>query len=167
MFNFNLPLRTLQLILAIIALGLNSHVTSWYLHHTRPSTTPHAPPYLIVVAILTLLSLPYLFLNPVLAGGTSSKPNGRFFNKWLILALDTLTCLLWFGGFVALAVFERTLILCGPCDVMVAGVVVGALASATFLATAILASLHIMRTRRGPNEQTHARWIGKQESVQI
>lgn len=156
MFNVNLPLRTLQLILAIVALGLNSHgtpyqaplspatqrikeknnkktnislpppVTSWYLHHTRPASTPHAPPYLIAVAILTLLTLPYLILNPVLAGG--SKPNGRFFNKWAIVALDGLTCLLWFGGFVALAAFERTLILCGPCDVMIAGVVVGALA---------------------------------------
>ncbi|KAF6237949.1 hypothetical protein HO173_004150 [Letharia columbiana] len=165
MFNFNLPLRIFQLILAIIALGLNGHVTSWYLHHTHPSTTPSAPPYLVSVGTSTLLTLPYLFLNPVLAGG--NKPNGRFFNKWLILALDSATCLLWFAGFVALAVFHRGLILCGPCDVMVGAVIVGALAWATFLATTLLASLHIMRTRRGSGEQTHAGWVGTQESVQI
>ena len=38
---------------------------------------------------------------------------------------------------------------------------------ATFLATAMLASLHIMRTRRGSGELTHAGWVGKRESVQI
>lgn len=38
---------------------------------------------------------------------------------------------------------------------------------ATFLATTVLASLHIMRTRRGPAQQTHAGWVGKQEPVQI
>lgn len=108
-------------------------MTTWYLHHTHPSTTPSSPPYLVVIATLTLLTLPYLILNPVLAGSSNSnnnnnKPNGRFFNKWLIFTLDTLTCLLWFAGFVALAVFHRGLILCGPCDVMVGGVVVGALA---------------------------------------
>ncbi|CAD6581550.1 MAG: hypothetical protein ASARMPRED_000644 [Alectoria sarmentosa] len=165
MFNFNLPLRSVQLILAIIALGLNGYVTSWYLHHTHPSTTPSSPPYLVFVAIFTLLTLPYLFSNPVLAG--SNKPNGRFFNKWVILALDSLTCLLWFAGYVALAVFHQGLILCGPCDVMVGGVIVGALAWATFLASTVLASLHIMRTRRASSQQTHAGWVGKEESVHI
>ena len=38
---------------------------------------------------------------------------------------------------------------------------------ASFLATTILASLHVMRTRPGSGQQTHVGWIGKQDSVQI
>ncbi|MCJ1451427.1 hypothetical protein MMC28_001764 [Mycoblastus sanguinarius] len=162
MLNLNLPLRIIQLILAIISLGLNSYITSWYIHHTKTHTSPSQAPFLIFTSAFTLLTLPYLFLNPALSHTHEKKPNGPYFNKWAVLALDTLTMLFWFAGFIALADFHGGLIICAGhvCTFMFAGVVVGALAWASFLVSTVLATLHTVRTRGGSESKTHAGWVG-------
>lgn len=164
MLNLNTPLRIIQAILAIVAIALNSYVISWYIQHTRSRSTPNEPPFLIFVGGLSLLVLPYLFLNPALSQTHHNKPSGRYFNKWTVLALDTLTCLFWFAGWIALAVYRHSLIIClgHTCSAMYGGIVVGILAWITFLATTILATLHVIRTRGGGSTgQTHGRWVGK------
>ena len=119
--------------------------------------------YLLVLGSLTVLLLPYLFLNPALAG---RKPT-RFFNKHAILAIDAVLTLAWAGGFIALAVFQHRLILCGGhvCQIMAGGAAVGAIQCASFLATTGLAAVHVMRTRKGEIEgqmqmNTHSGWVG-------
>ena len=79
---------------------------------------------------VTLLALPYLFLNPALSVTHHGRNSGRFFNKYAVLALDGALMIMWFAGFVDLAVFQHRLILCGGhvCQVMIGGSVVGAIA---------------------------------------
>ncbi|KAK0508303.1 hypothetical protein JMJ35_009387 [Cladonia borealis] len=166
MLNLNTPFRTIQGLLAIIALGLNGYVTSWYRAHTHPSTVPNESPFLLFCAAWTLLLLPYLLFNPPLSQtrSTNPKPPSRFFNKHLLLTLDLLTALLWFSGFVALAVFKSRLILClgHVCQVMIGAVAVGVLAWLSFCASSVLAGLHVWRTRRGgEGGQVHGGWVGK------
>ena len=53
---------------------------------------------MVFVSVWTLLVLPYLALAPTFFE--------RFANKFAILALDALTMLFWFSGFIALAVYR-------------------------------------------------------------
>lgn len=74
---------------------------------------------------------------------------------------------LWFAGFIALSTFKHSLILCGGhvCSTMAGAVVVGALAWLVFLATTVLAALHVVRTRGGKGEQNHEGWVGGQQTA--
>ena len=130
MLNLNTPLRSLQLVLALITIGLNGYVSQWYIAHTVTYATPGSTAYLIVVGALTILALPYLFLNPALSQTHHGRQSGRFFNKYAVLAIDAVLCLMWLVGFADLAAFQHRLIICGGhvCQVMVGGIVVGAMA---------------------------------------
>ena len=153
-----------QVTIRKVKANISPTVTSWYIQHTRSRSTPNEPPFLIFVGCWTLLVLPYLFFNPSLSQTHHNKPSGRFFNKWAVLALDTVTCLFWFAGFVALAVYRHSLIIClgHTCSAMYGAIVVGVLAWIAFMATTVLAALHVVRTRSGGSTgQTHGRWIGK------
>ncbi|KAL6720182.1 hypothetical protein ACLMJK_002103 [Lecanora helva] len=173
MFNLNTPLRLFQAALALATLGLSGYITHWYLHHTSPAAVPISTIYLLTVSSLTLLLTPYLLLNPALSlrHHNNPTPPGRFFNKHLILTLDTLLALLWFAGFVALAVFEHGLHICAGhvCDVMIGGVVCGALGMGSFFVTAGLAGAHVLRTRGGDMEVrgNHERWVGQMEARKV
>ncbi|KAG8526244.1 uncharacterized protein KY384_000237 [Bacidia gigantensis] len=131
MLNLNFPLRALQAALAIATLGFNGFVTKWYLEHTKPSICPQAPVLLLVVGALTLLSLPYLTFNaPLQITHANRKSNPRFFNKWIVLALDAVLCILWFASTIRLAVFRSKLVLCGGhvCGYMGWGTALGTVA---------------------------------------
>lgn len=54
---------------------------------------------MVFVPVWTLLVLPYLALAPSFFE--------RFANKFAILALDAVTMLFWFSGFIALAVYRN------------------------------------------------------------
>ncbi|KAL2041677.1 hypothetical protein N7G274_005461 [Stereocaulon virgatum] len=168
MFNLNTPLRIIQAIFAIVTIGLNAYVTHWYTTHTTTHSTPPSPPLLLFTATLTLLTVPYLLLNPALSLTHHNKPPGRFFNKYAVLALDALICLLWFAAWIALAVYRHSLLIClgHTCRVMYGSVVVGILAWLAFLATTTLAALHVLRTRGGSATPTqrHGMWVGKPTS---
>jgi len=166
MINVNTPIRLVQAGLAVVALGLNSYVTSWYHAHTVNSNAPPSVLFMLSVGVLSLLVLPYLFFNPALSQTHHGKSSGRFFNKYIVLALDAFLMILWFAGFVDLAVFQHRLLLCGGhvCQVMAGGSAVGAISWLTFLGTMILALLHIIRTRTGSADKVamtnHATWVG-------
>ena len=149
MINLNTPLRALQASVAIVTLALNgsgrsslieislhsltrSHiVTHWYFTHTHPSICPNAPLFLVFVASFTILALPYLFFNPPLSiTHANRESNPKYFNKWAVLALDTIICILWLAGWIDMAVFRGHLILCGGhvCGFMSWGAAIGAVA---------------------------------------
>ena len=96
-----------------------------------PKSTPNAPIWLLAVAAFTLITLPYLFFNPPLQITHQNRDrNPRFFNKWVVLVLDVVTCIFWFAAFVDLAVFKANLHLCfgHVCGSMGWGAGIGALA---------------------------------------
>lgn len=171
MININTPVRIIQACLAITALGLNGYVTSWYQAHTFGSQAPASVLFALSVGALTLAALPYLFLNPALSITHHGKNSGRFFNKYVVLALDAALMILWFAGFVDLAVFRSRLLLCGGhvCQVMAGGSAIGALSWFSFLTTMILAVLHIVRTRSGDETKVqmtnHSNWVGSKNDA--
>lgn len=82
-------------------------------------------------------------------------------NVFALVAVELLTTLFWFAGFVAYAVFHKNLVnaadyfYLGGCDAIgsicgtvEAAVVFGALEWALFVVTTVLAGLAVMRSRR-------------------
>lgn len=171
MINLNIPLRSLQIVVAIATLAMQGYVADWYIKNTINSVCPQPPIFLIAVAALTLLTMPYLMFNaPLQITHANRTANPKFFNKWAILALDALTCVLWFVGWINLAQFRGRLLLCGGhvCGFMGWGAGVGGVAWLAYLATTVLATLHILRTRGASNSsvtqpQSHHTWVGMQQ----
>jgi hypothetical protein len=87
-FNFTLPLRVAQAVLAILVLGLTAYgVSIW---------SPSEFNFLLFTAIWTFLVLAYLIIAP-----------GRFpdaAHKYGILGAEAITMIFWFAGFIAVAV---------------------------------------------------------------
>lgn len=172
MINLNTPARALQAVFAITTLAINGYVSHWYFAHTHPSICPNAPLFLLFVSSFTLLALPYLFFNPPLSithANRSSNP--KYFNKWVVLALDSIICIFWFAGWLDLAVFRGNLILCGGhvCGFMAWGAGIGAVGWLAFVATTVLATLHVIRTRGAGTSSmsqpsNHGAWVGMQNS---
>lgn len=166
MININTPLRLVQAGLALVDLGLSGYVTSWYHAHTVNSNAPASVLFILSVGVLSILILPYLFFNPALSQTHHGKSSGKYFNKYIVLALDALLMVMWFAAFVDLAVFQHRLLLCGGhvCQVMAGGSAVGAISWLSFLVTMILALLHVVRTRTGSADKVamtnHSTWVG-------
>ncbi|MCJ1483160.1 hypothetical protein MMC06_003327 [Schaereria dolodes] len=101
--NIVLFLRVTQLVFAIIILGLTAYVAHWYNSRTT-AVSPSQINFLIFNALWTLLAVIYLTVTPPYFP--------RLAHKYAIAALDALTMLFWFAGFIALAVFLTGLTLC-------------------------------------------------------
>ena len=115
-----LVFRALQFLFALIVLGLTGHRKSHRPRQTislyQRNADYHSSPFLVAsydyspsqvnfmvfVAVWTMLALIYLGLAP------------RFFSSFAhvhaILALDALTMLFWFAGFIALAVLYHDIV---------------------------------------------------------
>jgi hypothetical protein len=93
-----LPLRAAQLLFAVIILGLMAFVVdSW----SGPYWTwsPDSANFLLFCAVWTILACIYL----ILASHTfAHHPAGH---KFGVLAVEALTTIFWFAGFIALATF--------------------------------------------------------------
>jgi len=146
-FNFMLPLRIAQWILAVLVLALTAYVASWYNTSTL-TASPSQINFLLFCGVWTaILAVPYLTLSP------------RFFptaaHKFGILAAEVVTMLFWFAGFIALAVFLSNLLFCrgNVCRAAQAATAFGALEWVLFSATTIMASIHVVRTRGTNNTQ--------------
>ncbi|UPX18488.1 uncharacterized protein EKO05_0008787 [Ascochyta rabiei] len=117
------PVRGTQVIFAIIVLGLMAYVSSWWTSHWRQSS-PAQVSFLVFVPVWSLLTLIPIFLIPLKFSHLLSSAGIR----WGLVALDALTMLFWFAGFVALAVFLNGRICFGQvCDVARAGAALGGL----------------------------------------
>jgi len=138
-FNFTLPLRVAQALLAILVLGLTAYdVSIW-----SPSDTN----FLLFCSIWTLLAVAYLVITP-----------GRFptaAHKFGILAAEVLTMIFWFAGFIAEAVL-LTDVSChrgSVCRSMQAATVFAAFEWLLFSATTIMSALHCWRTRNSNDQR--------------
>ena len=94
------------------------------------------------------MALAYLTLTPMFMA--------RLSHRVAIVAVEALTMLLWFIGFVALAVYVGNLAICvgHVCRALKAAVVFGAFEWALFLATTILAALEMRGTRTRATKTT-------------
>ncbi|KAK3680954.1 hypothetical protein LTR37_021010 [Vermiconidia calcicola] len=135
-----LSLRIAQIVLAIIVLALTAYVANWwggYWHSMSPSQIN----FLLFDAVWTLLALIYLTLVPWRFSETIAH------HKFAILAVEALTTIFWFAGFVALAVFLSDRVCYGHvCSAAKAAAVFGAFGWVCFAATTAMAVMHVLRT---------------------
>lgn len=88
-----LPLRIAQAVFAfliLILLSYSAHNWSYY-------GTPSQMAFLIFCAVWTLLALVYLVLAPM--------KMQQYAHKYTILAVEAVTMIFWFAGFIAMADF--------------------------------------------------------------
>ncbi|MCJ1224256.1 hypothetical protein MMC12_000900 [Toensbergia leucococca] len=156
-FGFILPLRAAQALFAIIVLGLTAYVADWFndLSYGYNDISPSQVNFLIFTSAWTLLATLYLALSPVYFSA--------FAHKFAILAVDALTMLFWFAGFIALSVWIGDLDLCwgSICNDLKAAAVFAAFEWLLFAATTVLAAMHVFSTRGtsstkpAPNMEVH------------
>jgi len=153
-FNFTLPLRVAQALLAILVLGLTAYVVSNW-NGPYGAGSPTEANFLLFVSVWTILAVAYLIVAP------ARFPTAA--HKFGILAAEAITMIFWFAGFIAFAVLltdwgcRRG----SPCRASQAAVVFGAFEWLLFAATTIMASVHVWRTRKDhsskhdPNMEVH------------
>ncbi|KAL8921148.1 MAG: hypothetical protein Q9208_005901 [Pyrenodesmia sp. 3 TL-2023] len=118
-----LVLRALQLLFAIILLGMTgwlvSTTTATYFGYNVDS--PSQISFMLFTSIWTIFpALTYLALAPRFLPPSAN-------NKIIHLAMDAITALFWFAGFIALAAWYGSSDSCGRfCNVVVATCVFGA-----------------------------------------
>ncbi|KAF2736133.1 hypothetical protein EJ04DRAFT_433627 [Polyplosphaeria fusca] len=141
-FAYLLPLRAVQAVLSIIVLGLTAYVVDVF---TTPywSYSPHSVNFMLFCSIWTLLAVAYLVLAP------SRFP--KFAHKYAILGVEALTMIFWFSAWVAVAALWGDSH-CGSrggwCGAGTAAIVFSAFIWLTFVATTILAAMHVRNTAR-------------------
>jgi len=136
------PIRLTQAVFAIITLGLAGYVIHWYTAVKEvPEPSPSQFNILIFNALFTFLSCLYLTISPVYYPEIS--------HKYIVLGLDGVIALFWFASFIAMGVFLGGLESCigDVCGSAKAAVVLGAFEWVLFMATSILAGMHVWRTR--------------------
>ncbi|KAE9980280.1 hypothetical protein EG327_006638 [Venturia inaequalis] len=94
-FNFTLPLRIAQALLAILILGLMSYVVSNW-NGPYGNWSPAEANFLLFCSVWTILAVAYLIVAP------ARFPTAA--HKFGILAAEALTMIFWFAGFIAFAV---------------------------------------------------------------
>ncbi|KAF2274222.1 uncharacterized protein EI97DRAFT_460348 [Westerdykella ornata] len=139
--NWILPVRGLQAVLSCAVLGLMSYVASWWSTHWR-QFSPHEVNFLIFSPVWSLLALAALVVLPWKAPSLASQKRARIG----LLALDALTMLYWFAGFVALAVFLADRICFGTvCAIAKASVAVSAMSWVAWTATTVVGAVRLFR----------------------
>ncbi|KAF2443647.1 hypothetical protein P171DRAFT_432859 [Karstenula rhodostoma CBS 690.94] len=133
--------RGLQALLSVVILGLMAYVASWWSTHWR-AMSPVEVNFMVFSPVWSLLAVAALVVVPMkFSSLTTSAPV-----KFGLLALETLTMLYWFAGFVALAVFLRDRICFGAvCDVAKAGTVLSAVNWLVWLGTVVLSAVTVFR----------------------
>jgi len=92
--NWMLPVRVLQAIFAIIILGLTAYIINWELYYWGGSAD--TVDFNLFNAIWTLvIALPYLSIIPIFSP--------RYSHIYGITAIEVITMIFWFAGFIALA----------------------------------------------------------------
>lgn len=143
-----LPLRIVQLFFALLVLALSAYVVSWWNTKTILAS-PGEFDFLIFNGVWTsLIAIPYLTLAP------------RYFpnlaHKFGILAMEAITMIFWFAGFIATGAYIGGLLVCrgSVCSSAQASIVLAAFDWALFTATTAMATMHILRTRATTNDKS-------------
>ncbi|KAL4894632.1 membrane-associating domain-containing protein [Aspergillus ambiguus] len=136
-FPWTYPVRVIQVVFAIIILGLTAYIisdaTGGYVDIIN---------FMLFNAVWTaFVATPYLAAGPVLV------PN--FPHRFVVPAVDAVTALFWFAGFIALATWLPPPKYCssGLCNAGQAAVAFGAFEWALFLATTVYNTLRALRNR--------------------
>ncbi|CAI6274463.1 unnamed protein product [Periconia digitata] len=134
-----LPLRAVQAIFSIIVLGLTAYVVDSYAYWWSWDSVD----FMLFCSIWTILAVLYLVLTP------SRFPAAA--HKYAILGVEALTMIFWFAAWVAVASLWGK-IRCGSqggvCGAGTAAIVFSAFIWLAFVATTVVAALHVRRTAR-------------------
>jgi len=124
--------------LAVIVLGLAGYVAHWYDAETL-TASPSQINFLIFVPIFTLVVILYLELTPRYTP-RASHPYAHF-------ALEVVTTLFYFAGFIALAVFLAKLLFCrgSVCAAARADAVFAAFSFVVWLLTTTILGMQIFK----------------------
>ncbi|KAF5702369.1 MARVEL-like domain-containing protein [Fusarium globosum] len=98
-----LSLRALQLALSIASIGLSAYVVNDYNQRSRNSA-PSPFTYLMVSSIFSIISVAYLSLTPLFVP--------RIYHQYAAVVVESVNAALYFAGFIAIAVFIGSLIMC-------------------------------------------------------
>jgi len=98
-----LPLRIVQVIFAVVVLGLSSYVANWYDADTL-TASPSQINFLIFVPPFSFISIVYLEVV--------SRFVPKASHPFAHLGFEVLNALFYFAGFIALAVFIGKLLFC-------------------------------------------------------
>ncbi|RAL07322.1 MARVEL domain-containing protein [Aspergillus homomorphus CBS 101889] len=151
----NLPwiflVRVAQVIFAVIVLGLTAYYISWYSYSDTVN-------FMLFNGIWTaFVATPYLALSPMYSP--------RIAHIFIMLAVEAVTMIFWFAGFIALSVYLPPSEFChwSRCRALQAATVFGAFEWALFVATTVVATFEMMRSRSnsastkpGPYASGHA-----------
>lgn len=142
-FACTLPLRAVQAVLSIIILGLSAYVIDTWNGPFNEGWTPSSVNFMLFTSIWTLLAVAYLVITPTRFPSLA--------HKWAIFAVEAITMIFWFAAWVAVAALWGD-IGCGSrggaCGAGTAAIVFGAIEWLAFVATTIMAALHIRNTGR-------------------
>ncbi|KAF7946600.1 hypothetical protein EAE96_009595 [Botrytis aclada] len=147
-FAFTLPLRIVQAVFSIIVLGLMAYAADAWSYWWSPDSVN----FLVFTAVWTILALIYLIVAP------THFPTAA--HKYGILFAEAVTMIFWFAGFIALAVMLNN-VNCGHsnwsvCEASIAGDVFAVFLWLLFLATTIMAALHVSRSSRSSDRHDPA-----------
>ncbi|KAL8861094.1 MAG: hypothetical protein Q9178_002607 [Gyalolechia marmorata] len=131
--------RALQLLFAIILLGLCGYLVTDNVIYNQPSQVN----FMLFNSVWTLFpAVPFLaYSHRILPARPSSK--------LIHVAVDAVTMLFWFAGFIALAEWRNNIILCvgKGCGVTVAVIIFGVLEWILFSLTTTLSALDAWQAR--------------------
>jgi hypothetical protein len=139
-----LPIRIAQTLFALIILCVLAYSAHNWSYHTF---TPSQISFNIFASVWTLLALVYLVLAPI--------SFQQYSHKYAILAVESVTMIFWFAGFVALATFLDVWGFggskWGPYQAAVAGCIFGAFEWMLFCLTTFMAA-HYVWTSKGESK---------------
>ncbi|KAF9732009.1 hypothetical protein PMIN02_000372 [Paraphaeosphaeria minitans] len=149
--------RAVQVLLSVIVLGLMAYVASWWSSHWR-AMSPVEVNFMVFSPAWSLLALGALVVVPTKFPSPAASSPVRFG----LLALETLTMLYWFGGFIALALFLRDRICFGAvCDVAKAGTALSAVNWLAWMGSVVLGAVQVFKREtvapmlKGPKVEMH------------
>jgi hypothetical protein len=136
--TLSLAMRALQLVLALINLGLTAYVVSFFVSGNR-QWSPSSINWLLAAQVLSILSIVYLELVP--------RKFPRFANPFASLAVESANTLFYFAGFIAWAVFLGGLAFCNGtvCSCGRAVAVIAALEFVAWIVTTALLAKEIFK----------------------
>jgi len=137
-FSIVLVLRAVQLVFAVVVVGLSGYVAHWYNADTL-TASPAQINFLIFVPIFSFLSIAYLEVTPRFMAKAS--------HPYAHLCFEVMNMLFYFAGFIALATFLGKLLFCrgSVCAAARADAVFAAFSWVLWAATSGLLALEIFK----------------------
>ncbi|CAK7198964.1 hypothetical protein SEUCBS139899_001632 [Sporothrix eucalyptigena] len=158
-FNWVLILRAQQFVFALIVLGLSAYVVNWYTMDTR-TASPTQVNFLVAVPVLSLVSLAYN------EGVSRFAP--RMYIPYVAIGIDAINAMMYFGGFIALAVFLNGLLFCrgNVCGSARAATAFSALSFGVWTSSAVMVALGVFRgSARKPNPRTQGMYAAEMKDA--